>query len=188
MSSRPSITSCTSHLDGRRKLPPMRSYHPKLRTLRQCTSLEWVYNSTTDPDCISDDRMVIRVGEDISLDPADKRAVPMEDGSLPVMSYCLAACVGEYELVLSDHRSIVDMSCVEDHATILPYDEGDLEQPQKPLKTLYNRWTINIQFSKDRKHGSVDGVNVHNTQTATNVNSGSMSHALKFMGVGYTNL
>lgn len=70
----------------------------------------------------------------------------------------LAACVSKYELVLSDHRSIVDICYVEgmflskypynfavdivawpaDHVTILPYDEGDLEQPQIPVKTLYN--------------------------------------------------
>ncbi|KAG2045376.1 hypothetical protein BDR06DRAFT_1063751, partial [Suillus hirtellus] len=79
----------------------------------------------------------------------------------------LAACVGEYELVLSDHRSVVDMGCVEDHATILPYDEGDLEQRQIPVKTLYNRWTIDIQFSKNRQLSSVNGVNIRNGQTAT---------------------
>ncbi|KAG1859388.1 hypothetical protein C8R48DRAFT_774726 [Suillus tomentosus] len=198
----------------------MRSSHPKLRTLRRCTSLEWVYNSSNDTDGIIDDRMVIRVGEDVSIYPADTRAVPTGDGSLPVMLYWygkvvdiylktgrevwlniqwyyrridledegidLAAYVGEYELVLSDHGSVVDMSCVEDHVIILPYDEGDLEQRQIPVKTLYNRWTIDIQFSKDRQLSSVNGVNIRNGQTATddtaeNVNSGSTMHASHFM-------
>ncbi|KAG1731400.1 hypothetical protein EDB19DRAFT_1912522 [Suillus lakei] len=36
------------------------------------------------------------------------RQVDLED-----IGVDLAACVGEYELVLSDHTSIVDMHCVE---------------------------------------------------------------------------
>ncbi|KAG2057313.1 hypothetical protein BDR06DRAFT_969501 [Suillus hirtellus] len=193
MSSRPSISSCATHLDRRRILLPMQSSHPKLRTLRQCTSLEWVYNSSDDTDGIIDDRMVIRVGEDISIYPADTCAVPTRDGSLPVMSYWYGKVVDIYlktvtkalpsrsiqevwlniqwyyhRLDLEDEgiESIVDMGCVEDHATILPYDEGDLEQHQIPVKTLYNHWTIDIQFSKNRQLSLVNGVNIHNGQTA----------------------
>ncbi|KAG1834024.1 hypothetical protein DFJ58DRAFT_847707 [Suillus subalutaceus] len=74
------------------------------------------------------------------------RKVDLEDEGVD-----LAASVGEYELVLSDHISVVDMCCVEDHATILPYDEGDLTQPQIPIGRPYNRWTIDITFSRNRR-------------------------------------
>jgi hypothetical protein len=85
----------------------------------------------------------------------------------------LAACVGDYELVLSDHKSVVDMHCVEGvlsiisacpdhpsdmnmflctaaHANIVRYDEGDLSQPQIPPATLYHRWNISMQFTTRR--------------------------------------
>ncbi|KAG1743530.1 hypothetical protein EDD22DRAFT_958766 [Suillus occidentalis] len=118
---------------------------PKLRSLRKCTSLEWIHNASKDggPDGGNDGRMVIRVGQDVAIFPLDDRAVPLADGSLPVMSYWygsvveiymkagghtqdvwldiqwyyrrvdledqgvdLAACVGKYELVLSNHTII----------------------------------------------------------------------------------
>jgi hypothetical protein len=40
----------------------------------------------------------------------------------------------------------------------MPYDEGDLAQPQIPEGTLYHRWSIDINFSKS---GGMDGVNIH---------------------------
>ncbi|KAG1736623.1 uncharacterized protein EDB91DRAFT_1083293 [Suillus paluster] len=137
----------------------MHHNHPKLHKLRKCTSLEWVYDSHENSDDMNDSRMVIHVGEEYELFVYEL-AVPMQDGSLPVMSYWygkdvwleiqwyyrkvdledegvdLVSCIGEYELVLSDHISVIDMSCVEDHATILPFNEGDLAQPQIPLRTL----------------------------------------------------
>ncbi|KAG2083493.1 hypothetical protein BD769DRAFT_1398019 [Suillus cothurnatus] len=138
----------------------------------------------------------------VSIYPLDERAVQLQDGSLPVMSYWygkvleiylnpggqdvwldikwyyrkvdledegvdLAASVGEHELVLSDHTSVVDMCCVEDHATILAYDEGDLAQPQIPIGTLYNRWTIDIKFSSNRQEVYMEGLNIRNSQEAT---------------------
>jgi hypothetical protein len=40
-------------------------------------------------------------------------------------SNSLAACVGEHELVLSDHNSIVDMCCVEGtHVALSPQMDG----------------------------------------------------------------
>ncbi|KAG1844918.1 hypothetical protein C8R48DRAFT_780142 [Suillus tomentosus] len=216
MSRRPSITTCSFNTDGRRRLAPMRNNHPKLNKLRRCTSLEWVFNSDNDSDDSDDGRMVIRVGEDVTIYPLDQRAVQRQDGSLPVMSYWygkvaeiylksgtqdvwleiqwyyrqidlqdedvdLSACVGEYELVLSGHKSVVDMSCVEgeffdilaclydfidiggpfaDHANILQYDEGDISQPQIPFGTLYTRWTIDIQFSRHGRTLYIEGVNI----------------------------
>jgi hypothetical protein len=47
-----------------------------------------------------------------------------------------------------------------DHAIIVPYDEGDLAQPQIPMRTLYNRWTIEIEFLKRRNTVYVNGVNI----------------------------
>lgn len=47
--------------------------------------------------------------------------------------------------------------CLIDLATIVPYDEGDLAQPQISAGTLYHRWSIDINFSKS---GSIDGVNI----------------------------
>ncbi|KAG1817590.1 uncharacterized protein BJ212DRAFT_1299131 [Suillus subaureus] len=79
----------------------------------------------------------------------------------------MLTCVGEYELILSDLITVVDMCCVEDHATILPYNEGDLVQPQIPIGTLYNRWTIDIKFSRDYKMVYTKAVNIHNSQIAT---------------------
>ncbi|KAG1778123.1 hypothetical protein EV702DRAFT_1044814 [Suillus placidus] len=79
----------------------------------------------------------------------------------------LAACVGEYELVLSDHTSIVDMHCVETHATIVQYDEGDVAQPQIPTKTLYNRWTMHMKFVNRGKAAYLDGVNISSHPYAT---------------------
>ncbi|KAG2029293.1 hypothetical protein BDR03DRAFT_1018593 [Suillus americanus] len=193
MSHRPTITSHVSHAHGRRRrLTPMRQNHPDLRRLKRCSSLEWIHNTDRNtPDASGG--LVIRVGEDVSIYPLDKRAVQLQDGSLPVTSYWygkvveiylkagrqdvwleiqwyyrnvdlkdvgvnLAAYVGEYELVLSDHLSVVDICCVEDLATIVPYDEGDLAQPQIPAGTLYNRWSIDINFSQN---GSINRVNIH---------------------------
>ncbi|KAG1832550.1 hypothetical protein DFJ58DRAFT_736335 [Suillus subalutaceus] len=192
----------------------MRHSHPKLQRLRRCTSLEWVHTTNDNSDDIDDNRMVIRVGEDLAIFPLDERAVPMQDGSLPAISYWygkvadiylktgrqdvwlemqwyyrkvdlededvdLARCVGEYELVLSNHTSVVDIRCVEDHATILPYNEGDLEQPQIPIRTLYNRWTIDVEFSKHRNVVYMEGVNVSNSQNASNDTAGSIRSNVK---------
>ncbi|KAG2352436.1 hypothetical protein BDR07DRAFT_1498307 [Suillus spraguei] len=63
----------------------------------------------------------------------------------------LAESIGEYELVLSDHTSLVDMMCVEDHATIINYDEGDLAQHPVPPETLYHRWDVMIKFARHHK-------------------------------------
>ncbi|KAG2107611.1 hypothetical protein DEU56DRAFT_762601 [Suillus clintonianus] len=206
ISVRPLVISHVSHSEKRRTLPPMSGNHPKLGTLRRCTSLEWVYDTDAPSDgSIDEGRLVIRVGDDVSIFPLDERAVPSNDGSLPTMSYwygkvmeiywtaakrnktqdvwldiqwyyrrvdledqdveyvfpswsftepltvsslsSLAACVGDYELVLSDHKSVVDMHCVED---IVRYDEGDLSQPQIPTATLYHRWNISMQFTTRR--------------------------------------
>ncbi|KAG1718053.1 uncharacterized protein EDB91DRAFT_1090354 [Suillus paluster] len=83
------------------------------------------------------------------------RQVDLEDEGID-----LADCVGTYELVLSDHTSIVDMHCVETHATILRYDEGDLSQPQIPTETLYHRWTMNMHFVNRGNTVYLDGVNI----------------------------
>ncbi|KAG1843313.1 hypothetical protein DFJ58DRAFT_731729 [Suillus subalutaceus] len=102
------------------------------------------------------------------------RKVDLEDEDVD-----LARCVGEYELVLSNHTSVVDIRCVEDHATILPYNEGDLEQPQIPIRTLYNRWTIDVEFSKHRNVVYMEGVNVSNSQNASNDTAGSIRSNVK---------
>ncbi|KAG2737385.1 hypothetical protein P692DRAFT_20761930 [Suillus brevipes Sb2] len=78
------------------------------------------------------------------------RRVDLEDEDVD-----LAACVGEYELVLSDHKSAVDMHCVEAHAKIVRYDEGDLSQPQIPTATLYHRWN-NTQVATSCSCNSCD--------------------------------
>ncbi|KAG2096409.1 hypothetical protein BD769DRAFT_1678089 [Suillus cothurnatus] len=60
------------------------------------------------------------------------RKVDLEDEGVD-----LAASVGEHELVLSDHTSLIDVfTYFVDHATILAYDEGDLAQPQNSHRTL----------------------------------------------------
>jgi hypothetical protein len=100
---------------------------------------------------------------------------------LILSSSSLAACVGEYELVLSDHKSVVDMHCVEGvlsmfsagpdhasnidsciaaHATIIRYDEGNLSQPQIPTATLYHRWNVSMQFTTRRNVQHLQGVNI----------------------------
>ncbi|KAG2108264.1 uncharacterized protein F5147DRAFT_652980 [Suillus discolor] len=169
MSHRPLITSCAYQMDGRRNLTPMRNNHPKLHKLRKCTSLEWVYNDQEESDDVNDGRLVIRVGEDVAIFPSDEHAVPMQDESLPTMSYWYGKVVQIYLKsgrqiqscrMHSDHVSVIDMHCVEAHATILSYNEGDIEQPQIPSKTLYNRWTIHINFSKTRNIVYIDGVNI----------------------------
>lgn len=94
------------------------------------------------------------------------------------MKRSLAESMGEYELVLSDHTSFVDMSCMEgeclsiyhqlydtflmisDHAVIISYDEGDLKQCQLPPKTLYHRWNIEITFVRNRNDGRIHGVHL----------------------------
>ena len=35
------------------------------------------------------------------------------------VEFSLATCIGEYELVLSDHNSVVDMCCVEGMCTFI---------------------------------------------------------------------
>ncbi|KAG1732829.1 hypothetical protein EDB19DRAFT_1911849 [Suillus lakei] len=218
ISVRPLVISHVSHSEERRTLPPMRSDHPKLRTLRRCTSLEWVYDTDAHSDSsIVEGRLVIRVGDDVAIFPLDERAVPLNDGSLPTMSYwygkvlgiylktakktqvtetiilvpiqydysCgvrkdvwldiqwyyrrvdledqdvdLAACVGEYELLLSDHKSVVDMHCVEAHAKIVQYDEGNLSQPQIQTATLYHWWNISMQFTMHRNVPQLQQVNI----------------------------
>ncbi|KAG1784507.1 uncharacterized protein HD556DRAFT_1315019 [Suillus plorans] len=171
----------------------MRHSHPKLHKLRRCTSFEWIYNTCDNSDDSNDGRMVIRLGEDVAIYPLDDRAVQMQDGSLPVMSYWYGkvaeiylktgrqaqerrlaqnsvvlseVCVGEYEVVLSNHTSVVDMYCVEDHANIVPYDEEDIAQHQIPTMTLYNRWTIDIEFSRRRNVMYMEGVNIRLTEDA----------------------
>ncbi|KAG1829211.1 hypothetical protein DFJ58DRAFT_848823 [Suillus subalutaceus] len=168
MSHRPSISSCASRTGGRRTLTPMRHSHPKLQRLRRCTSLEWEEYELV---CIleGDPEVLCAVSQyfpsmkeqcqckmDVWLEMQwYYRKVDLEDEDVD-----LARCVGEYELVLSNHTSVVDIRCVEDHATILPYNEGDLEQPQIPIRTLYNRWTIDVEFSKHRNVVYMEGVNV----------------------------
>ncbi|KAG2745199.1 hypothetical protein P692DRAFT_20849949 [Suillus brevipes Sb2] len=71
------------------------------------------------------------------------RRVDLEDVGVD-----LATSMGDYELVLSNHKSFVDMTCVEDHAIILKYDEGDLKQHQMPSNTPYHRWNIKITFCR----------------------------------------
>ncbi|KAG1786394.1 uncharacterized protein HD556DRAFT_1449771 [Suillus plorans] len=216
MSVRPSIISSVSHTGGRgrRTLPPMNS-HPRLHKLRRCTSLEWMYDSNEDSDMSVDYcRLVIRVGDDVAIFPLDKRSVPTNDGSLPIMSYWygkveeiylktvkqkqdvwlnirwyyrqvdledqgvnLAAFVGEYELILSDHTSIVDMHCIEDHATIIQYDEEDLAQPQIPGETLYYRWTVSMQFETHRNVIQLQGVHIENSQVSTRCSCDSCDHS-----------
>ena len=100
---------------------------------------------------------------------------------LKVSSSSLAACVGEYELLLSDHKSVVDMHCVEGvlsmisagpdhpsnmylctaaHAKIVRYDEGDLSQPQIQTATLFHRWNISMQFTMRRNVPQLQQVNI----------------------------
>ncbi|KAG2129699.1 uncharacterized protein EDB93DRAFT_1256175 [Suillus bovinus] len=69
------------------------------------------------------------------------RRIDLED-------YCIdiAEFVGDYELVRSDHKSLVDMHCIEDHAIIQKYDEADLKQLQIPPAKLYCRWEIEVTF------------------------------------------
>jgi len=38
-----------------------------------------------------------------------------------------------------------------DHAIIMKYDEGDLEQVQIPPETLYHRWNAELTFDRRRK-------------------------------------
>ncbi|KAG1804196.1 uncharacterized protein BJ212DRAFT_1304406 [Suillus subaureus] len=80
----------------------------------------------------------------------------------------MLTCVGEYELILSDLITVVDMCCVEGRSRNHPaIHEGDLVQPQIPIGTLYNRWTIDIKFSRDHKMVYTKAVNIHNSQIAT---------------------
>ncbi|KAG2112096.1 hypothetical protein DEU56DRAFT_762104 [Suillus clintonianus] len=192
ISVRPLVISHVSHSEKRRTLPPMSGNHPKLGTLRRCTSLEWVYDTDAPSDgSIDEGRLVIRVGDDVSIFPLDERAVPSNDGSLPTMSYwtcgltysgttggltwrikmwTLQLAVGDYELVLSDHKSVVDMHCVED---IVRYDEGDLSQPQIPTATLYHRWNISMKFTTHRNVLQLQEVNIENSQVSTNCSCNS---------------
>ncbi|KAG1829887.1 hypothetical protein DFJ58DRAFT_875000 [Suillus subalutaceus] len=215
MSHRLSITSSASHVDGR-NLPPMKGNTPNMRRLRTCRSIEWVYNKD-DESCSTPKlgRIILRVGETITIFPDDSRAVAEKDGSLPIMSYwygkitkiCLkpqgqthdvwleiqwfyrkvdledvgvnlAQSMGDYELVLSDHKSFVDITCVEDHAMILSYNEGDLSQLEIPPETLYHRWNINITFVKSRKDVRIRSVNLNNPQRATQCRCNNCDHEL----------
>ncbi|KAG1795964.1 uncharacterized protein HD556DRAFT_1307190 [Suillus plorans] len=186
MSIRPSVISHSSHAEGRRTLPPMRNSHPKLHTLRRCTSLEWVYDAGDDSNSsVEYCKLVIREGDeyddlhciskDVWLDIQwYYRRVDLEDQSID-----LAAFVGEYELVLSDHKSIVDMNCIEDHARIIPYDEGNLAQAQIPVEKLYHRWNISMQFVTRRDVLHLKGVNINNSQVSTycSCNSCNLSYS-----------
>ncbi|KAG2046773.1 hypothetical protein BDR06DRAFT_977246 [Suillus hirtellus] len=58
----------------------------------------------------------------------------------------IADFVGDYELVRSDHMSLVDMHCVEGHAIIQTYHEADLGQSKISPATLHCRWQIQITF------------------------------------------
>ncbi|KAG2336587.1 hypothetical protein BDR05DRAFT_1005720 [Suillus weaverae] len=69
------------------------------------------------------------------------RRVDLEDECVDIAEF-----VGDYELVRSDHKSLVDMHCIEDHATIQIYDEADLTQCEIPPATLYCRWEISIEI------------------------------------------
>ncbi|KAG1837842.1 hypothetical protein DFJ58DRAFT_846298 [Suillus subalutaceus] len=206
--SRLSIVSSASRAD-RRRLPPMNRSQPNIRRLRT-----WVYNKE-DNSCSTTElgRLILRVGETIAIFPDDPRAVPKDDGSLPIMSYwygkvakiylkaqgethvvwleiqwyyrrldledrSLAESMGEYELVLSDHTSFVDMSCMEDHAVIISYDEGDLKQCQLPPKTLYHRWNIEITFVRNRNDGRIHGVHLSNPQRESQCRCNACDNAL----------
>lgn len=52
-----------------------------------------------------------------------------------------------------------------DHAIIMKYDEGDLEQVQIPPKTLYHRWNAELTFDRVKK-GKVYLKNVDITVSA----------------------
>ncbi|KAG2136432.1 hypothetical protein DEU56DRAFT_756338 [Suillus clintonianus] len=201
MSHRLSILSSISHVD-RRTLPPMRSSQPDTRRLRT-----WVYKND-DGSCSTHQlhRIILRVGQNIAIFPDDVRAVPMEDGSLPIMSYWygkiakiylkkrgdthdvwldiqwyyrrldledngvdLAQYMGEYELVLSDHTSLVDMTCVEDHALIVS---------QLPPETLYHRWNVEITFVKKRTKVRLHGMNLSNPQRASQCRCAACDYTL----------
>ncbi|KAG2095742.1 hypothetical protein BD769DRAFT_1678239 [Suillus cothurnatus] len=69
------------------------------------------------------------------------RRIDLEDECVDIAEF-----VGDYELVRSDHKSLVDMHCIEDHATIQIYDEADITQCQIPPATLYCRWDISIEI------------------------------------------
>ncbi|KAG1839614.1 hypothetical protein C8R48DRAFT_679803, partial [Suillus tomentosus] len=117
MSRRPSITTCSFNTDGRRRLAPMRNNHPKLNKLRRCTSLE--YQRAVQRQDGSLPVMSYWYGKvaEIYLKSGTQdvwleiqwyyRQIDLQDEDVD-----LSACV-EYELVLSGHKSVVDMSCVE---------------------------------------------------------------------------
>ncbi|KAG1789582.1 uncharacterized protein HD556DRAFT_1311176 [Suillus plorans] len=205
MSRRPSITSYPSRTDGKRRLAPMRNSHPKLHKLRRCTSLEWIYNSNDDSDDENDDQRAVQ-RQDGSLPVMSywygklseiylKSGTHVQDVWLEIQWYYrqvdlkdedvdLAACVGEYELVLSNHTSVVDMSCVEDHANIFPYDEGDISQRQIPVvfkaaeSTLRPRQIVH----------AIDAIphfppQSQSNDTAGNVLTGSMKNVLQLWGI-----
>ncbi|KAG0692967.1 hypothetical protein DFH29DRAFT_881866 [Suillus ampliporus] len=73
------------------------------------------------------------------------RRMDLEDNGVDLAQY-----MGKYELVLSDHISLVDMTCVEDHALIVSYDEGNMSQHQLPPETPYHCWNVEIKFVKSR--------------------------------------
>ncbi|KAG2116294.1 hypothetical protein DEU56DRAFT_761565 [Suillus clintonianus] len=151
--------------------------------------------------------LIIRVRDDVAIFPLDERAVPLNDGSLPTMSYwygkvrgiylttakktqdvwldiqwyyrrvdledqdveyvvtlgsfaetlkvsssSLAACVGDYELVLSDHKSVVDMHCVE--GNVLQLQEVNIEiralmEQAMKLGKLPDGWMDDLQPTVD---------------------------------------
>ncbi|KAG1760491.1 hypothetical protein EV702DRAFT_1053450 [Suillus placidus] len=83
------------------------------------------------------------------------RRMDLEDNGVDLAQY-----MGEYELVLSDHTSLVDMTCVEDHALIVSYDEGNISQSRLPPETLYHRWNVEITFVKKRTKVRLHGMNL----------------------------
>lgn len=86
------------------------------------------------------------------------RRVDLEDECVDIAEF-----VGDYELVRSDHKSLVDMHCIEDHATIQIYDEADLTQCEIPPATLYCRWEISIEI----KAGKLQKAHLTNAQQDT---------------------
>ncbi|KAG2354874.1 hypothetical protein BDR07DRAFT_1381928 [Suillus spraguei] len=90
------------------------------------------------------------------------RRIDLED-----IGVYLAESMGEYELVLSDYISLIDMNCIEDHARIISYDEGDLGQHPMLPETPYHRWNIEIKFRASRKDVHIHSMHLSNTQRAS---------------------
>ncbi|KAI9453581.1 hypothetical protein HD554DRAFT_2179393 [Boletus coccyginus] len=54
--------------------------------------------------------------------------------------------MGEYELADSDHLSIVDITCIEQHVNIKRFDERGLSTEAFPSNELYMRWKITVKL------------------------------------------